>query len=354
MRFIETIYHKLRRHPKRIVFPEGEEPRVLRAAYRFAKLQLGIPILLGNKEQIQKLAAAENLDLDHVAIVNPETSSDLQVFCERLEQLERYRRMGIMDSKKIMLNPNYFAAMMLQYGQADGLVGGASVYSSTLLRPLLQLVKPLPNVKSISSAMVVELPDKKFGENGVYFFADCGVIPEPNVDQLASIAVETGKLCRQLTGVRPRVAMLSFSTKGSAKTSSTEKVIAATALAKQKAEADQLELEIDGEMQVDTAIDPIIAERKATGSMVAGKANVMVFPDLNSANIGSKLVQYFGNAETYGQILLGLSKPAGEVSRGSNDDDILGVAAIVGLQAIAYRKLYPDGEGASINPAGPA
>ncbi len=343
MKFIETVFEKLRRHPKRIVFPEGLEPRILRAAEQFAALRLGTPILLGNREQVAQLAATESISLEHIGIVDPESSSDLPLFCERLEQLERYKRMGVTDSKRIMLNPNYFAAMMMQSGQVDGLVGGASMYSSTLLRPLIQLIKPLPGIKTISSATVMDLPSREFGEDGVFFLSDCGVVPEPSVDQLAMIAVETGRLCRQLTNVRPRIAMLSFSTRGSAKTASTEKVIAATALARQRIQQEQLEFEIDGELQVDAALDPLIAQRKVTGSTVAGRANVLIFPELNSGNIASKLVHYLARAESYGQIMLGLAKPAGEVSRGAHESEILGVAAIVGLQAIEYRRLYPDG-----------
>jgi len=343
MKFIESVFEKLRRHPKRIVFPEGLEPRILHAAEQFVKLRLGTPILLGNREKIEKLAAVESVSLDHIGIVEPETSTDLENFCKRLEQLERYKRMGVTDSKRIMLNPNYFGSMMLQSGMGDGLVGGASMYSSTLLRPLIQLIKPLPGIKTISSATVMELSAKEFGEQGVFFMSDCGVVPEPTVDQLAMISVETGKLCRQLTNARPRIALLSFSTRGSAKSASTEKVIAATALAKQRLLQENLEFEIDGELQVDAALDPHIAQRKVSGSTVAGRANVLIFPDLNSGNIASKLIHYLAKAETYGQILLGLAKPAGEVSRGAEVSEILGVASIVGLQAIEYRKLYPEG-----------
>ena len=192
--------------------------------------------------------------------------------------------------------------------------------------------------------MMLDLSNKRYGEKGVMFFADCAVIPEPNVEQLANIAVQTGTICRQLTGNKPRVAMLSFSTHGSAKLPSTEKIAAATALARKKAEDQMLEMEIDGEMQVDAALLPDLAERKAPSSLVAGRANVLIFPDLNSGNIAAKLVQYLAGAETYGQILLGLSKPCADLSRGASEDDILGVAAICGLQAIEYRKLYPTEE----------
>ncbi len=342
MKFIETVFEKLSRHPKRIVFPEGNEERVLRAAAKLAEMRIVAPILLGQREEIESLGESLGLSTERLMIIDPRTADDFSLFCERLEKMGRYKRMGVDDAADIMANPNYFGAMMVQYNQADGLVGGASVYSSTLLRPLFQLIKPLPNVRSVSSAMVVEVAHREYGDNGLLFFADCAVIPEPTVEQLAGIAIETARLARQMLGTRPRVAMLSFSTKGSAKTALTEKIVAATVLARQRASADGVEMEIDGELQADTALLPALAAVKAPGSRVAGNANVLVFPDLNSANIASKLVQVLAGAEVYGQLLLGLSKPAAEVSRGASVQDILGAAAIVGLQAVEYRKLYPS------------
>ena len=341
MKFIDTVFQKLKRHPKRIVFPEGAEPRVLRAAARFVKLQLGAPIALGRKEQIEAVAREHRIDLDHIGIIDPAKAADLPIFIQRLEKLKRYRDLGPKQAEEIMVQPNYFAAMMVQYGQADGLVTGASETKSSNLRPLIQLIKPLPNNTSISSCTMFDLSNKRYGERGVMFFADCAVIPEPTVEQLAMIAVQTGTICRQLTGNKPRIAMLSFSTKGSAELPSPKKIAAATALAKQRAEEARIEMEIDGEMQADTALLADLAERKAAHSLVAGRANVMIFPDLNSGNIAAKLVQYLAGAETYGQLLLGLSKPCADLSRGASEDDILGVAAIVGAQAIEYRKLYP-------------
>ncbi len=341
MKFIESVFEKLKRHPKRIVFPEGTEPRVLRAASQFVKLKLGAPVVLGRREDVEKVAEAEKVDLNHIGIIDPAEASDLPVFIQRLEKLKRYRDLGPQQAREIMIQPNYFAAMMVQYGQADALVTGAAETASNTLRPLIQLIKPLPGVSSISSCMMLDLSNKRYGERGVMFFADCAVIPEPTVDQLADIAIETGRIVRQLTGNKPRVALLSFSTKGSAKLPSPEKVAAATALAKQKAAEARVEMEIDGELQADTALLSDLAATKAPGSLVAGKANVLVFPDLNSGNIGVKLVQYLAGAESYGQILLGLSKPCADMSRGSTEDDILAVAAILGMQAIEFRKLYP-------------
>jgi phosphate acetyltransferase len=224
------------------------------------------------------------------------------------------------------------------------LISGASHSTGSVLRPLFQIIKAAPDIATVSSCMIMEVEDTRFGENGVLFMADCGVVPDPTVDQLADIAVTTARLARHMLGIRPRVAFLSFSTKGSATHPSVGKVQAATAQAKRKAEQLFLEADFDGELQVDAALVPEIAERKLHDSKVAGRANVLIFPDLNSSNIASKLVRLVGRANAYGQILLGLNRPAADVSRGSNAHDILGVAAIIGVQAIDYQKLYPGAD----------
>jgi phosphate acetyltransferase len=353
MKFIDTVYEKLARHPKRIVFPEGADPRTQHAAAEFAARKLGVPILLGHRDMIESVAHGEGLDLHHakIALVDPANSSELPAFCERLEKLDRYKNIGVNDSRQMMINPNYFGAMMIQYGLADGLVGGAGEYSSGLLRPLLQILKPLPEVRTVFGCMIMEVPDRPVGNDGVLFFADGAVIPEPTVEQLATIAMHTAELYCRLCGNRARVAMLSFSTRGSSASPLAQRVSAATALARQKVEeraaspeggSANMEIEIDGEMQADTALDPGLAVRKAPDSLVAGQANVLIFPDLNSGNIAQKLVQHLASASSYGQILLGLSKPAADMSRGATAESILGVAAIVGLQAIEYHTIYPE------------
>ena len=342
MSFINSVFAKLKRHPKRIVFPDGDDARVIRAAQMFYERDLGVPILLGKRDVIERLAMSEKVDLDHVAIVNPETSSDLPIFCQRLERLERYKNMGLRDSRAVMTNPNYFAAMMVQYGLADALVGGVSSYGGVFLRPLLNLIKPLPHADVVSSCTIVELENKTFGDDGVMFLGDTGVVPDPNMQQLASIAVQTGLLARQVFGQRPRVALLSFSTKGSARTASTEKVAGATELARQLIAKIGAEIAVDGEMQADAALDPVLAEKKMGPSLVAGKANVLIFPDLNRGNIAVKLIHQFAAARTFGQLILGLTRPAADLSRGTDPDEILCMAALVGLQAIEYRKLYPE------------
>src|SRR5437588_1623355 len=347
MRFIGSVIEKLQRHPKRIVFPEGTEPRVLQAARQFYSLRLGVPILLGDRTRIKEAAERLNVPLEGLRLINPAESEELDNFARRFEQLRRYKGVREREAREAMLKPNYFGAMMVAMHQADGLVSGTNEISGSVLRPLFQIIKVAPQQTTASSCMVMEVQDTRFGENGVMFMADCGVIPDPTVDQLADIAVSTAELARQLLGKRPRVTLLSFSTKGSATHPSIGKVQAATALAQKKAHETGIEADFDGELQVDAALVPEIAARKLPESKVAGHANVLVFPDLNSGNIASKLVRHIARANAYGQILLGLDRPAADVSRGSNAHDVLGVAAIVGLQAIDYQLLYP-GAGATL------
>ncbi|MEY2408899.1 MAG: phosphate acetyltransferase [Verrucomicrobiota bacterium] len=342
MRFIGSVIEKLQRHPKRVVFPEGTEPRVLQAARQFYSLRLGAPILLGDRPQIKAAAAELNVSLEGVRIINPAESEDLETFARRFELLRRFKGIQEREAREAMLNPNYYGAMMVAMHQADGFISGASEVTGSTLRPLFQIIKVAPQAATASSCMIMEVEDTRFGEGGVMFMADCGVIPEPTVEQLADIAVSTAQLAHKLLGTRPRVALLSFSTKGSATHASIGRVQAATALARQKAEQQRFEADFDGELQVDAALVPEIALRKLPDSRVAGRANVLVFPDLNSGNIASKLVQHVARANAYGQILLGLDRPAADVSRGSNAHDILGVSAIVGLQSIAHSDLYPD------------
>src|SRR5438132_2369850 len=341
MRFIGGVIEKLQRHPKRIVFPEGAEPRVLQAGRQFFSLRLGAPILLGNRTKIKETAEALNISLEGIRIINPAESDDLDSFARRFEILRRYKGMKSFEARQAMVQPNYFGAMMVAMHQADGFVSGTNEFTGSVLRPLFQIIKVAPQATTASSCQVMEVEDSRFGENGVLFMGDCGVIPDPTVEQLAEIAVCTAQLARQLVGVRPRVALLSFSTKGSASHPSVGKVQAATALAARRAHDKQVEADFDGELQVDAALVPEIASRKLPDSKVGGHANVLIFPELNSGNIASKLVRHIARANAYGQVLLGLDRPAADVSRGSNAHDILGVAAIVGVQSIGYQDLYP-------------
>jgi phosphate acetyltransferase len=342
MRFIGSVIEKLQRHPKRIVFPEGTEPRVLQSARQFYSLRLGVPILLGDRTRIKEAAQRLNVSLEGVRIINPAESEELENFTRRYALVRRSKGIKEEEARAAMLKPNYFGAMMVAMHQVDGLVSGTNEITGSVLRPLFQIIKVAPKTTTASSCMIMEVEDSRFGEKGVMFMADCGVIPDPTVEQLADIAVSTAQLARQLLGVPPRVALLSYSTKGSATHPSIGKIQAATARAQQKAEQILLEADFDGELQLDAALVPEIAARKVPDSKVAGRANVLIFPDLNSGNIGSKLVQHIARGNAYGQILLGLDRPAADVSRGSTAHDILGVAAIVGVQSIAYRELYPE------------
>lgn len=344
MRFIGNVIEKLQRHPKRVVFPEGCEPRILQAARQFAALRLGAPIVLGDSAEIHQVADTLKISLEGIRIINPAASEDLENFANRLYRLRRERGLRATEAREAMLQPNFYGAMMLAMHQADGLISGASHITGSVLRPLFQIVRPAPDINVVSSCMVMEVEDTRIGENGVLFMADCGVIPEPNVDQLADIAISTARLARHMLGVRPRVAMLSFSTKGSASHPSIGKMQAATAQARHKAELLNIEADFDGELQVDAALVPEVASRKLSDSKVAGRANVLIFPDLNSGNITSKMVSLVGRANAYGQILLGLNRPAADVSRGSSAHDILGVASIIGVQATDYLKLYPGAD----------
>jgi phosphate acetyltransferase len=344
MRFIGSVIEKLQRHPKRIVFPEGTESRVLQAARQFYSLRCGVPILLGDRTQIKQAAEKLNVSLEGIRIINPAESEELENFAKRYELLRRFKGIKEREARETMLKPNYFGAMMVAMHQADGLVSGSNEVTGSVLRPLFQIIKVAPQATTASSCMILEVEDSRFGEKGVMFMADCGVIPDPSVEQLSDIAVSTAELTRQLLNVRPRVALLSYSTKGSATHPSIGKVQAATALARQKAEQRMLEADFDGELQVDAALIPEIAARKLPDSKVAGQANVFIFPDLNSGNISSKLIQHVARANAYGQILMGLDRPAADLSRGSNAHDIMGVAAIIGVQATAYKLLYGENQ----------
>jgi phosphate acetyltransferase len=344
MRFIGNVIEKLQRHPKRVVFPEGDEPRVLQAARQFYALRLGAPIVLGDAAKIKEVASALKIPLDGIRIINPDTSEDLENFAGRLFRLRREKGLRQTEAREAMRQPNFYGAMMLAMHQADGLVSGASHITGSVLRPLFQIVKAAPDIAAVSSCTVMEVEDTLIGEHGVLFMADCGVIPDPTVDQLADIAVSTARLARHMLGVRSHVAMLSFSTKGSAAHPSVGKMQAATAKARQKALQLNIEADFDGELQVDAALVPETASRKLADSKVAGRANVLIFPDLNSGNIASKLLAVVGRAKSYGQILQGLNRPAADVSRGSTAHDILGVAAIIGVQATDYLKLYPGAD----------
>lgn len=340
MPLINTLIGKLQRHPKRFVFPEGSDPRILQAARQIITRRMGIPVLLGDRSQIKAVAQRLDIALDGMRLMEPERSEEFEEFADKYERLRQEKTLGLEDARAAMRNNNVFATMMVAHGHVDAIISGATATASSALRPMFQIIPLQEGVQTASSIMVIDMEARNVGIDGVLFMADCGVLPEPSIDQLADIAVTTATLAHHLTNALPRVAMLSFSTKSSSLHPSLTRVRQATALARENARTRKVPMEIDGEMQVDAALDRATAITKSASGEVAGQANVLIFPDLNSANIGSKLVQVLAGANAYGQVITGLQKPAAEISRGASAHDILGVAAIVGAQAIDRRLLF--------------
>lgn len=346
--FTSPLFEKLQRHPKRIVFVDGEDRRVVRVAGRMIELSLGIPILLGNRARIMALVKEEGVRNEFLRVIDPAKSSDLDLFAGRLERIERFRGQTIFDAKETVSKAVNFGAMMIQYGQADGLVGGNITTATGIFRSLLHFISPMPGIAKVFGVTVLVAEHlKHFGREGVLFFADSGLVPRPSVDELASIAVNTGHLAGHYLGRRPRVAMLSHSTLGSAATKPALKVQAATE--KARAMSSAIDLEIDGELQADVALDARAAEVKIPQQERKEPADVLVFPNLDAAHISMKLLQHTAGAVNYGQIVMGLSRPAAQVPRTASEETILGTAAAIGVEAIKGHELYPYGEVSSVN-----
>jgi phosphate acetyltransferase len=340
MPLVSKLIEKLQRHPKRIVFPEGNDPRILQAARQWVTRRMGAPILLGDRAAIKASAARLDLNLQGMRIISPTQSEDFDVFVEHLLELRRDRGLTREEARKLVGDPNYYAALMLSNSQADAMVGGATRTASSSLRPLFQIIPRQEHVRTASSLMIIDFDEQKVGSDGTLFFADCGVLPEPTAEQLADIAITTSNVAQHLTNELPRVAMLSWASHSDSQHPSLLKVREATRLARERAAAAHLELDVEGEIQVDAALDGTVAATKGVLGPVGGKANVLIFPDLNSGNIAFKLVHILAGANTYGQIITGLIRPAAEISRGSSAHDVFGAAAIVGCQAIDRRLLY--------------
>jgi phosphate acetyltransferase len=340
MSLLPKLIERLQRHPKRIVFPEGADPRVLQAARQWVTRRMGAPILLGERGRIKEAAARLDVNVTGMRLIEPGRSEDFEDFVARFADLRRDRGLKPGEAQAAMRDNNYFAAMMLAAGQVDALVGGATVSASSALRPLFQIIPRQEHVQTASSLMILDWDEQKVGVEGSLFLADCGVIPEPTAEQLADIAIATAMIAHHLTNQLPRVALLSYTTKSLIDHPAVAKMRTATALTRAKAAAAALPMEVDGELQVDAALDPHAAEAKQVAGAVAGQANVLIFPDLASANIGFKLVQALAGANTFGHIITGLSRPAAEISRGASAHDVFGAAAVVGCQAIDRRLLY--------------
>ncbi len=329
MSFIEEIKERAKKQIKTIVLPEAEDIRVLKAAEQITKEGFAKVILVGNTKRIQEQAQKENINIENIKITNPENSEQKDTYANTLYELRKEKGMTIEQAKELVLNPVYYGMMMVKLGKADGLVSGAAHSTADTLRPALQILKTSPNTKLVSAFFIMVIPNCEYGENGTLIFADSGLNEEPNAEALSEIAISSSKSFKQLLGEEPKVAMLSYSTYGSAKSSSTEKVIEATKLVKEK----EPQLLVDGELQLDAAIVPEVAEFKAPESPIKGKANILVFPDLGAGNIGYKLVQRFAKAEAYGPLCQGIAKPVNDLSRGCSYQDIVGVVAITAVQA---------------------
>ncbi|MDN5314936.1 MAG: phosphate acetyltransferase [Clostridiales bacterium] len=327
MGFIDSIIEKARSDRKKIVLPESYDPRVVEAAAKIMQKDIADVVLLGDRAKIQ--AAAPSWDVSGATVIDPAASEYYESFIEAFYEMRKAKGMTLEKARETMLDPLFFGVMMVKQNLADGMVAGAINSTSNTLRPALQILKTAPGTKLVSAFFMMIVPECDFGANGTFLFADSGLMEDPNADQLSEIAISSAKSFRQLTGIEPNVAMLSYSSYGSAKSHLTEKVIEATRLAKEKAP----ELNLDGELQLDAAIVPEVGQSKAPDSSVAGKANVLVFPDLNAGNIGYKLVQRLAKAEAYGPVTQGIARPVNDLSRGCSADDIVGVAAITAVQA---------------------
>jgi phosphate acetyltransferase len=344
-RVTRHLLETLRRHPKRVVFTEGEDIRVIRAAARLVEHEAVAPILLGNREKIRAMAAAENVPMKFIHVIDPPTAGDFQLFCQRVENMARYRSMQSPDAAQLVARPHYFGSLMVQYGQADAVVGGNQANPATFFRALLHTIKPLPHVPRLFGvAILMGEHLAHFGGDGILFLADAGLIPSPTVEESATIALETGKLARHFLGRRPVVALLSHSTKGSAATPEAARVAAATSLARDRALAQFLEIDIEGELQADVALDPGASEIKWAAGGNRPSADVLVFPNLDAAHISMKLLQHVAGAQNYGLLLMGLSRPAAQIPKTASVETIFGTAAAAAVEAIKYHQLYPDGE----------
>lgn len=335
MSFLDRIKEQAKSNLKTIVLPEGTEERTLKAADKITQEGLANVVLIGDPKEIHHLASENYLEnIDKVKIVDPKNNPKEKEYIDLMVKLRGDKGVTPEVAAQQLQDKLYLGAIMVKAGDADGEVAGAGSATGNVLRPALQYVRTAPGVNVISGAFIMVLQDTMFGDNGMILFADCAVTPFPNAQQLAEIAVSTGRTARDIVGITPRVALLSFSTKGSAKHELVDKVVEATAIA-QKMEPDML---IDGELQADAAIVPGIGASKAPDSKIAGKANVLVFPSLDVGNIAYKLVQRTAKAQAVGPILQGMASPVNDLSRGCSVDDIVNLVSITACQAQAAKK----------------
>ena len=331
MTFIDRIKQRAKEEIKTIVLPEANDIRVLQATEQILEEEFAKIVLIGNEEEIQKIANENSINISKAKIVNPVTSSKHTEYVNLLYELRKEKGMTKEKAEQLVNDPVYFGTLMLkdETSEADGLVSGAAHSTSDTLRPALQILKTAPNTKLVSAFFVMVVPDCESGEKGTFIFGDSGLNENPTDEQLSEIAISSSKSFKQLVEKEPKVAMLSYSTHGSAKSELTEKVINATNKVKEK----MPELLVDGELQLDAAIIPEIAKSKAPNSPIKGEANVLIFPNLDAGNFGYKLVQRLGKAEAYGPLCQGIARPVNDLSRGCSSKDIAGVVAITAVQA---------------------
>ncbi len=330
MAFIDSIKERAKQNKKTICLPETEDKRTLLAAAKVLEEGIADVILVGSEEKVADSAHWLNIDLSGATVVDPATSPKLDVYVELLYETRKAKGMTMEKAREMLLSDNlFFGVMMVKAGDADGMVAGACHSTANVLRPSLQILKTAPGTKLVSAFFIMAVPNCDAGENGTFIFADSGLNQDPNAEELAAIADSSAKSFQALVGAEARVAMLSHSTKGSAKHALVDKVVEATNIAK----ATYPNLKVDGELQLDAALVDTVAASKAPDSEVAGKANVLIFPNLDAGNIGYKLVQRLAKAEAYGPILQGIAKPVNDLSRGCSWEDIVGVVAITAVQA---------------------
>ncbi|MCX8037007.1 MAG: phosphate acetyltransferase [Candidatus Sumerlaeia bacterium] len=330
MNVVEKIVTKAKERKKRIAIPEaGIDTRVIQAARKTADQGWANPILIGRPSDIQKVAQEAGVNVSDLAQVDHTTDPRLGDFADEYNVIRRKENLSKEQALELFKDPFYFAAMLLHKNYVDGICGGAATATADVLRPSIKIVGMKPGIKTVSSCFIMVVPNCVLGGDGVYIFADCAVLPDPTAEQLADIAIASADTAKTLIDFDPRIAMLSFSTKGSAEHPMVDKVRKATALVKER----RPDLPVDGELQADAAIVESVGKRKAPGSPIAGKANVLIFPDLNSANIGYKLVQRFTNCDALGPIIQGLAQPVNDLSRGASVDEIAITNAMVAALA---------------------
>ncbi len=328
--FTDVLKEKARQSIKTIVLAEGEELRSIKAAEIAINEKYAKIILLGNADKINAMAASEGANISGAQIIDPQNSDKSAEYAQMFYELRKNKGVTPEQATETVKNTLYYGVMMVKCGDADGMVAGAVNSSANVLRPALQILKTAPGTKLVSAFFIMNVPNCDMGENGTFIFADCALNQNPTADEVSEIAISSAQSFKSLVGAEPTVAMLSYSTYGSAKSELVEKMQEATRLAKEKAP----QLKLDGELQLDAAIVESVGKQKAPESSVAGKANVLVFPDLNAGNIGYKLVQRLAKAEAYGPVLQGIAKPVNDLSRGCTAEDIAGVIAITAIQAM--------------------